>query len=248
MATDRKDISDSNSSAACTLDGTRKPRLLEESVLVTRAQAGDNQAFATLIGPYIRQAYYVALKITGNREDAEDAAQQSLLKAFAHIRQFQGDAHFSSWLFRIAVNEALMKVRKRRSEASFVSTEANLADGSHSAEMEAVGDTLHPEALYAQAEARRILRQAIDELRSTSRTVVWLMGLHERQTKEAAKILRLSESAVKTRFLRARRQLRERLSPHFEERARKGLESRLTRMAQTRICDFHNSTTKEHPV
>lgn len=219
--TDRKGAS--NGSATCNLDAAREPRFLAESEPVTRAQAGDQQAFGTLISPYVRQAYYVARKITGNREDAEDAAQQSFLKAFAHIRQFQREAHFSSWLFRIVINEALMKVRKRRAEAGFVSMEAEVFEGQRSAEFEAAGDTLHPETFYARAETRRLLREAIDDLRSTSRAVVWLMGLHERPTKEAAKILCISESAVKTRFLRARRQLRERLSPYFQERARKTL-------------------------
>lgn len=219
--TDRKGAS--NGSATCNLDAAREARFLAESEPVTRAQAGDQQAFGTLISPYVRQAYYVARKITGNREDAEDAAQQSFLKAFAHIRQFQREAHFSSWLFRIVINEALMKVRKRRAEAGFVSMEAEVFEGQRSAEFEAAGDTLHPETFYARAETRRLLREAIDDLRSTSRAVVWLMGLHERPTKEAAKILCISESAVKTRFLRARRQLRERLSPYFQERARKTL-------------------------
>lgn len=220
VAIDRKHIS-KPSTAGDLRD--RDARSLEESVLVTQAQAGDKGALGTLISPYIRQAYCVARKITRNREDAEDAAQQSFLQAFAHIRQFQGDAHFSSWLFRIAINEALMKVRKRRSEAGLFSTEAKELEGSHLAEREPAGDALDPQALYARAETRRIVREAIDGLNSTSRAVVCLMGLHERQTKEAAKILRLSESAVKTRFLRARRQLRERLSPHFEDKPRKAL-------------------------
>jgi RNA polymerase sigma-70 factor, ECF subfamily len=221
VATDRKAVS--NASITSNLDAAREARFLAESELVTRAQAGDKQAFGTLVGPYIRQAYYVARKITGNREDAEDAAQQSFLKAFAHIHQFQREAHFSSWLFRIAINEALMKVRKRRVESGVVSMEADALGNQPAVELEASGDTFHPETLYAQAETRRILREAIDDLRSTSRAVVWLMGLYERPTKDAAKVLCMSESAVKTRFLRARRQLRERLTPYFPDRARKAL-------------------------
>jgi hypothetical protein len=79
--------------------------LTEESLLVQRAQAGDRKAFSRLIRPYIRLSYHVALRITGNREDAEDASQQSLLKVCTRIHQFQGEAQFSTWLTRIAINE-----------------------------------------------------------------------------------------------------------------------------------------------
>ena len=94
---------------------------MDETLLVLQAQSGDSAAFSKLIRPYMRKAYHVALRITGNREDAEDAAQQTLLKAYAHIDQFHGDARFSSWLIRIAINEARMKVRKRRSEDCYLS-------------------------------------------------------------------------------------------------------------------------------
>ncbi len=186
------------------------PGSIEESLLVLQAQSGDSAAFATLIGPYTRKAYHVALKITGNREDAEDAAQQTLLKAYAHIDQFHGDARFSSWLIRIAINEARMKVRKRRSEDCYLSYDVTTPGRSPSTvEMLCAGESSHPEVLYSKSETQRVLREAIGGLRGSSRVVVWLLGLQERQTKEAARILNLSESAVKTRFLRARQQLRE---------------------------------------
>src|ERR1700689_4069087 len=102
---------------------TDPPNCVDELDLVKRAQAGDDTAFASLIQPYIRKAYHVALKITRNREDAEDASQQSLLNAYAHIHQFRGQSRFSSWLTRIAMNEALIKVRKRRSEDHYLSYE-----------------------------------------------------------------------------------------------------------------------------
>ncbi|HLW81968.1 MAG TPA: sigma-70 family RNA polymerase sigma factor [Candidatus Acidoferrales bacterium] len=181
----------------------------DESLLVSQARNGDNAAFSKLVTPYMRKAFHVALKITGNREDAEDAAQQTLLKAYAHIDQFHGDARFSSWLIRIAINEARMKVRKRRSEDFYLSYDVAPGQGISPLEMLCAGESSHPEALYSRSEKRRVLREAIDGLRSSSRVVVWLLGLQERQTKEAAKILNLSESAVKTRFLRARQQLRD---------------------------------------
>jgi RNA polymerase sigma-70 factor (ECF subfamily) len=184
----------------------------DEILSVKRAQAGDERAFAHLIQPYIRKAYHVALKITRNREDAEDASQQSFLNAYVHIDQFRGQSRFSSWLLRITMNEALIRVRKRRSEDHHLSYEANSSEEFNPIEMLRADDTFHPEVLYTRAEKQRALRKAIDNLGSTSRIVVWLVGLQERQTKEAASILKLSQSAVKTRFSRARQQLRECLS------------------------------------
>ncbi|MGH9684671.1 MAG: RNA polymerase sigma factor [Candidatus Acidiferrales bacterium] len=181
----------------------------EESSLVEQAKAGDQAAFASLVRPYMRKTYHVALRITGNKEDAEDASQQSVLKAYSHIDQFNSESRFSTWLTRIAINEALMKVRKRRSEDSYMSYDFSPGDGSSAIEMLSASDALHPETLYSKKERQRVLREAIGELRGSSRVIVWLLGLQERQTKEAAQILNLSESAVKARFLRARNQLRE---------------------------------------
>jgi RNA polymerase sigma-70 factor, ECF subfamily len=182
---------------------------VEEMELVKRAQAGDETAFSSLIRPYIRKAYHVALKITRNREDAEDASQQSLLNAFSHIHQFRGQSRFSSWLTRIAMNEALMKVRKRRSEDHLLSYENSTGEELSPVETLSAGDASHPEILYSKKENHRALHEAIDSLGSTSRVVVWLLGLQEWQAKEAATTLKLSQSAVKTRFSRARQQLRE---------------------------------------
>ena len=207
MQTERKDAGTSNPRPAVETHTELRPE--DELLLVMQARNGDSAAFSKLVRPYMRKAYHVALKIACNREDAEDATQQTLLKAYAHIDQFHGDARFSSWLIRIAINEARMKVRKRRSEDFYLSYEAGPDRGVSPLEMLCAGESSHPEVLYAKREAQRALREAIDGLRSSSRVVVWLLGLQERPTKEAARILNLSESAVKTRFLRARQQLRE---------------------------------------
>ncbi len=188
---------------------TEPPNCGDELELVRRAQAGDDTAFASLIQPYVRKAYHVALKITRNREDAEDASQQSLLNAYAHIHQFRGQSRFSSWLTRIAMNEALIKVRKRRSEDHYLSYENNTGQELNVVETLSAGDASHPEILYSKRENNRALHQAIESLGNTSRVVVRLLGLQEWQAKEAAATLKLSQSAVKTRFSRARQQLRE---------------------------------------
>jgi RNA polymerase sigma-70 factor (ECF subfamily) len=190
-------------------ESASQPNSSEVALLVQQAQAGDETAYARLVQPYARKTYHVALKITRNREDAEDASQQTLLKAFANIRQFQGQSQFSTWLTRIAMNEALMIVRKRRSEDAHLSYGGDSDEGSDAIERICASDGLQPEALYAKSESQRALREAIGGLRGTLRVVVWLLGLEEQQSKDAAKILNLSRSAVKTRFSRARQELRE---------------------------------------
>lgn len=177
--------------------------------LVRKAQEGDAAAFARLVEPYMRKTYHVALKITRNREDAEDASQQTLLKAFANIKQFQGNSQFSTWLIRIAMNEALMLMRKRRSEDSHLTYDNDSTDGPAIIEKICAGEKAHPEVLYAAREHHEALRAAIGGLRETLRVVVWMLGIEEHKSKDAAKILNLSQSAVKIRFSRARQELRE---------------------------------------
>lgn len=180
----------------------------DESALVVQARRGSRDAFATLVRPQMSKAYRVALRITGNREDAEDAIQQALLKAYSHIDQFHSKSRFSTWLLRITINEALGKLRKQRAENLHLSHGA-ADDGANPAEMVRASDDVRPEVVYAKREKQRLVREAIDGLHGTSKAVVWLLGLEERQTRETAEILHLSEAAVKARFLRARRKLRE---------------------------------------
>jgi RNA polymerase sigma-70 factor (ECF subfamily) len=183
--------------------------------LVKQAQAGDGEAFAQLVRPYMRKAYYIALKITRNREDAEDVSQQAFLKALAKIGQFRGVSQFSTWLTRIVMNEALMVMRKRRSEDSHITYDFDFTENPTVVERMRAGDNVRPEVLYEKEEEERLLRTAIGNLRDTLRVAVCLLGLEEQKSKDAAKILNLSQAAVKTRFLRARQELRECLTERF---------------------------------
>jgi RNA polymerase sigma-70 factor, ECF subfamily len=185
---------------------------VDESILVRRAQAGDRMAFSLLLRPYIHLSYHVALRITGNKEDAEDASQQSLLKAYTHIGQFQGDSQFSTWLTRIAINEALMKLRKRRSEKVWLASMDESDDGQNPMDMLSAGDDMEPETLFFKWENQRRVRRSIEGLRGVTRAVVWMLVMQERKIKETARFLQLSESAVKSRVMRARQQLRESLA------------------------------------
>jgi RNA polymerase sigma-70 factor, ECF subfamily len=191
--------SEKNSEGACATD---------EATLVELAQGGDEKAYGRLVEPYMRKAYHMALKITRNREDAEDAAQQGFMNGYAHINQFNGQSKFSSWLLRIVINEALTKIRQRKAQDHYLSYEGVPEEGLDISKAPFAGDAFHPEVLFARAERGRLLRNAIDSLQRTSAIVVRLLGLEEKQTSEAARMLNLSRSAVKTRYARARQELR----------------------------------------
>jgi RNA polymerase sigma-70 factor, ECF subfamily len=191
---------------------SRSVRAAEESQLIDRAKAGDEAAFSHLVFPYPRRIYFVALKITRNREDAEDASQQAFLKALAHIDQFRGKSQFSTWLTRIAMNEALMVRRKRRSEEARFTYDVDVDKNALPEISIHTVDFRHPEAVFATNEKRRVLREAIENLRGKLRISVHLLGLEERKCKDAAETLNLSQAALKTRFMRARMELRETLT------------------------------------
>jgi RNA polymerase sigma-70 factor (ECF subfamily) len=170
--------------------------------------AGDG-AFEAAIERDMQRIYHVALRITRNREDAEDAAQQSMLNAFTHRTQFRGQSSFSTWLTRIAINEALGRVRKEKVERSRRVSETATPDSTAGVlETLSAGEDSSPDHVVAKRTRQRVLNEAIDNLRGESRAVVWLLGIHERPIKEAAQVLNISESAVKARFYRARRQLK----------------------------------------
>ena len=183
-----------------------------ESALIKTAQKGDGASFASLVRPHLRIPYHVALKITFNRQDAEDASQQCLLKAFTRIGQFRGEAKFSTWLTQIAINEALMQARKRRWENSRFASQTGQEMESDPSESVCVAEILQPEVSFLRRENQRMLRVAIAELPNKLRIVMCLVGLQERGVREAAKMLNLSESAIKSRLVRARKKLRDKLT------------------------------------
>jgi len=190
--------------------------LENEDVLVAEARAGNAASFTALINQYDRNIYRLAFNITGNQEDAEDVLQDSFLKAYTNLGQFQGDSRFYTWLVRIAVNEALMKLRKRRG-ASWVSLDEPTETDDRSLMPKEVEDwTENPERTYAKTELRDILSQAIEKLEPQFRTVFVLRDVEEFSTEETAKMLGLSVPAVKSRLLRARLKLRELLNKYFK--------------------------------
>src|SRR3954454_5822883 len=193
--------------------------LTEELALVTAAKAGDVGAFEDLVRRYDRNVFRIAKHITQNREDAEDVVQDAFLKAYQNLPQFQMQSKFYTWLVRIAVNEALMKLRKRRPER-FVSLDEDVKTEEDSMPREIADWSPNPEQQYNQAELKDILGKTIQGLPTGFRTVFVLRDVEGLSTEETAEALVLSIPAVKSRLLRARLQLRERLNKYFK--ARKG--------------------------
>jgi RNA polymerase sigma-70 factor (ECF subfamily) len=187
----------------------------DELALVQSAKAGDVSAFEELVKRYDRNVFRIAQHITQNREDAEDVVQDAFLKAYSNLAQFQGQSKFYTWLVRIAVNEALMKLRRRRPER-MVSLDEEVKTEDDSLPREVADWSPNPEQQYTQAELRDILTKTIQGLPATFRTVFVLRDVEGLSTEETAEALELSVPAVKSRLLRARLQLRERLNRYFQ--------------------------------
>ena len=189
----------------------------EEMQLVRAAKKGDVGAFEDLVRRYDRNVFRIAQHITQNREDAEDVVQDAFLKAYSNLSQFQEQSKFYTWLVRIAVNEALMKLRRRRPER-MVSLDEEVKTEEDSMPREVADWSPNPEQLYSQSELGDILRKAVQGLPAGFRTVFVLRDVEGLSTEETAEALDLSIPAVKSRLLRARLQLRERLNRYFRKR------------------------------
>ena len=189
----------------------------DELPLVDRARAGDATAFGSLVTRYEGRILRLAKRITQNEEDAEDVVQESFLKAYENLDRFQGNSKFYTWLVRIAVNESLMKLRKRRSDRT-VSLDEPVETGEETVQREIAVWEGNPEQRFTQTEMREILDDAIRGLEPIYRTVFQLRDVEELSTEETAEALGLTIAAVKSRLLRARLQLREKLTRLFKKK------------------------------
>src|SRR5271169_5819407 len=187
----------------------------DELSLVQAAKRGDDSAFEELVRRYDRNVFRIAQHITQNREDAEDVVQEAFLKAYGNLAKFQEQSKFYTWLVRIAVNEALMKLRRRKPER-MVSLDEEVKTEEDSLPREVADWSPNPEQQYNQAELREILTKTIQGLPSGFRTVFVLRDVEGLSTEETAEALGLSIPAVKSRLLRARLQLRDRLTKYFK--------------------------------
>ena len=186
----------------------------EDLALVDSCTKGDISAFEILVGKYDRKLLRIALRMTDNPDDAQEAVQEALLKVFQKISQFQGNSRFSTWLVRITMNECLMILRKR----SRIPQELRIDDenGFESASVKFADWSPNPEQLYSRSEFHEILRKALGTLGPRLRAVFVLRDIEGLSTHETATALALPESAVKSRLLRARLRLRDHLNKFFK--------------------------------
>lgn len=187
----------------------------DESTLVSAAKAGDSTAFEELVNRYERKIFRLGMNITQNREDAEDVMQDAFLKSYQNLDRFQGDSRFYTWLVRIAVNEALMKLRKRRPNQVSLDEPLKDSDGDDSVFREIEDWGPSPEKRFAQTELNEILNTVIADLDPIFRVVFLLRDVEGLSTEETAQILGISVAAVKSRLLRARLRLRQKLNKFF---------------------------------
>lgn len=186
----------------------------EEYALLAAAKRGDSAAFEILCKQSANTVFRVARQMMRNNEDAEDVVQESFQQAFIHLKSFKGDSRFSTWLSRIAINAALMKLRKKHRKWDVSLDESAEIDES-SSRLDVEDQGLNPEQLYAQKERERILSEAMKELTPGMRKAMELRELGEQSTEETARIMGISAGAVKARVFHGRRKLRERLKHYF---------------------------------
>ncbi len=182
--------------------------------------SGDRQAFSDLIEQSSAKIYSLGLRMLGNEQDAEDMLQETYLKALKALPNFEKRSSINTWLFRIAANEALMLLRKRKSGISTV--DIDRGDEEEEAPFEFLDWCCLPEQELVSAETRTMLNKAADQLSPALRIVFQLRDVDGFSGQETAEILGISEDAVKTRLVRARLKLREELSVYFRERMEGG--------------------------
>lgn len=190
---------------------------IDESTLVAQAREGDTVAFGELVRRYEGKIFRLAQHITQNREDAEDVLQETFLKAYEHLDQFQGNSKFYTWIVRIAVNQALMKLRRRKADRS-VSLDETIDTGEDTIVREIAAWGEDPEQRFSREELGELLDSAVQGLEPPYRSVFVLRDIEDLSTEETADALGLSIPAVKSRLLRARLQLREKLTRQFKRK------------------------------
>ncbi len=183
--------------------------------------AGDRQAFSKLVEQTSTRIYSLGLRMLGNEQDAEDLLQETYLKALKALPNFEKRSSINTWLFRIAANEALMLLRKRKTSANTI--DIDRGDEEDEAPIEILDWCCLPEQEMVSAETRIQLTKAADRLSPVLRIVFQLRDVDGFSVQETAEILGISEDAVKTRLVRARLKLREELSVYFKERMEGGV-------------------------
>lgn len=189
----------------------------EEDFSLEALRAGDRFEFSRLVDEYSGVIYRLAVKMLEDPQDAEDVLQETFIKAFRHLNNFDGRSSLSTWLYRIATNEALMMLRRRKHIT--VSIDETLGSAEQEQEpIQIVDWCCLPESELMSTEAMEYLDQAVEKLPHSLRVVFLLRDIEGLSTQETSEVLNLSEGAVKTRLSRARMRLRELLSEYFGEK------------------------------
>ena len=189
----------------------------DDPAFVGRLRAGDKEACAICVREHSTNVYNLALKLTGDPAAAEDVLQETFLSAFRSIAHFEAKSQLSTWLYRIAYNAALMRLRKRQVET--VSLDEPVEDDEGVPQPRDFADwSENPERVVLDAEMRRVMDEAVGTLSETLRSVFVLRDVNGLSTAQTAQVLGLSEEAVKSRLLRARLALREKLSAYMAGR------------------------------
>ena len=192
-----------------------------EAFSLEALRSGDRAEFARLVETYYEMIYRLAIRMLNNSQDAEDILQETFLKAYRHLNSFDGRSSVSTWLYRIATNEALMFLRRQKPES--VSIDEPLEEGeSEQSPVQIVDWCCLPEETLLSTESQAYLDKAITRLTPSLRVVFVLRDIQGLSTQETGEVLGLSEAAVKTRLSRARLRLREELSGYFGERMLEG--------------------------
>ena len=187
-----------------------------ETDLVLASKAGDSAAFEELVARYDRKVFRIAYHILHNQDDAQDLVQETFIKVFQNLGQFRADSKFSTWLYRIVVNQSLMELRKQHRKTP---TAIDLSiDGDEEGQLPIdISDWRpNPEEQYKESELRDLLTRLLMDLRPALRVVFIMHDIEGQPLREIADALDLTISAVKTRSLRARLCLREQLTIHFK--------------------------------
>jgi RNA polymerase sigma-70 factor (ECF subfamily) len=184
-------------------------------------KSGDRAEFARLVETYYELIYRLAYKMLNDPQEAEDILQETFLKAYRYIDGFDGRSSLSTWLYRIATNEALMSLRRKKLDTVSMDETLDTMEGEVEP-IQIVDWCCLPEAELMSAEAQARLNQATEKLPATLRVVFVLRDIQGLSTREVAEVLSLSETAVKTRLSRARLRLREDLSDYYSEKLRDG--------------------------
>lgn len=194
--------------------------IISQGLSLEKLRSGDRLEFSHMVDAYSSRLYRLALKMLGNQQDAEDVLQETFLKAFRHLSGFDGRSSISTWLYRIAVNEALMMMRKKQLPTISLDEPVEGEEG-ETEPLQIVDWCCIPEHELMSSEARLQLDQAVQKLPPNLRMAFILRDIEDLSTQEAADVLGLSENALKTRLSRARLRLREELTAYYGERLEK---------------------------